>query len=795
MFDKCFSLLYRSVHRFKAYVLGSVLLLTLVAVGGSFFINFDGKIDLMLPPDKALTRSLDFLRDSNLSDKIVISLALTDDSRTKKDLFLAAEHLAASLGPPLFTRVIAGFSVGNVMEEFSVLQYAPLVLGEKELTLIDGQINAATVAQKLQGIYRQSLRPESIFMASLASSDPLGIKLLLLDKMRALPSSMSYDVSIEDGHFVSRDGRHAMLIVQTPVPMMDAKRSKELVASLQERLRGLPAYVAADVVSGHLHTVSNERVIKRDIAVASIVSTIAFLILFLLVFRDPRILLVFIIPVIAVVWAVSLAAALEGTLSYLVIGFGSSIAGISSDYGLHVFIALKRGADESQMVKLARLLAIDAATTILSFGVLCFSLIEGYHQLALFSMLCVFLCLIFSIFVLPLILSWKTAAQQPQLPMDERLLAIRWPAKSIVGGWLLCTVVAFYFCFSVRFDSDFRKFDGSEPAIVKAEENFHAVWGGKENQAIFVVAGKTLDEAMENNDLLYRQVTGLIPAADFSSLALFWPSQKLRSENSARWDRFWAAGREEKLKGLIATTAGAYGFAPRAFEPFFEGLHAERTAAAAPAGAIEQLMERFVVHRNGTWQVLSFFPDRQEYVDRLQALTGGFTDAFIVSGKALSTVIADFTARETRMLAPLAIIVNVVLAWLFFRNLRETLISLVPIVTGIVWFVGIMSMLGIPLNAVNIIAAIVSTGVIVDYGIGVTYEYRYNLRIGTVIAVTLSAATNIIGSGVLLFARYPALYSTGIALVICMVTGYFSAVVVVPALCSLLANGKESLET
>ena len=52
------------------------------------------------------------------------------------------------------------------------------------------------------------------------------------------------------------------------------------------------------------------------------------------------VLLVFIIPVIAVVWAISIAAGIEGTLSYLVIGFGSSIAGISSDYGLHVFIAM-----------------------------------------------------------------------------------------------------------------------------------------------------------------------------------------------------------------------------------------------------------------------------------------------------------------------------------------------------------------------------------------------------------------------------------------------------------------------
>jgi len=791
VFDNCFSLLYRSARHRKKWVLGFVLLFTVISIIGLFFVRYDGNIAIMLPPDREITRSMDFLRDSNLSDKMVVSLALTDESRSKNDLFLAVEKLAVSLTPPLFTKVISGVSVGNVLEEFSVLQYGPQVLGEKDLATIDSQLNQATVAEKLGGIYRQSLRPESIFMASLARTDPLGIKLLLMDKVRALPSSMSFDVAVEDGHFISRDGRHAMLIVQTPVPMMDAQRSKELVNALQEKLKALPEYVAADIVSGHLHTVSNERVIKRDIAVASIISTIAFLTLFFLVFRDHRVGFVFIIPIIAVAWAVFIAAKLEGTLSYLVIGFGSSIAGISSDYGLHVYIAMKRGVDEGQMSKLARLLTVDAATTMLSFGVLYFSLIHGYHQLALFSMLCVFICLLLSIFVLPLVLRGKTGTACCEPAPDGRLLSFRKYAKQCVAAWFILTVIALYLSFSVRFDSDFRKFDGSGPEVIRAEQNFHAVWGGKEVQAIFVVNGSSLDEAMEKNDMVFNAARKIIPDGNFSSLALFWPSRKLRLENSDRWDRFWGDGREKKLRELIRLTSSRHGFTDQAFAPFFDGLHVPRSQESTPSGAISQLQERFVVHKNGTWRILSFFPDRQEYVDALKGLTEKFSDTFIVSGKAISSAIADFTIRETRVLAPLAVLVNVVLAWLFFRNWKETLISLVPILTGIVWFVGIMSLFKIPLNAINIVAAIVSTGVIVDYGIGVTYEYRYSLRIGTVVAVTLSAATNIIGSAALLFANYPALYSTGVAMVTCMVTGYISAIIVVPSLCSLMDSSSK----
>ena len=199
-----------------------------------------------------------------------------------------------------------------------------------------------------------------------------------------------------------------------------------------------------------------------------------------------------------------------------------------------------------------------------------------------------------------------------------------------------------------------------------------------------------------------------------------------------------------------------------------------------------QLKERYIINKGGVVKILSFFPDRKEYIEAIAPVTAKNSGSFVVSKRAISDAITRFTGKEVQLLAPLAIIFNILLAWLFFKNWRDTLIALVPLFTGIVWFAGIMSLFNIPLNIVNIVAVIVSTGVIVDYGLGMTYEYRSNLKIGTVVAVTLSAATNIIGSGALLFANYPALFSTGIAMVVCMVTGYLSSLIIIPSLTRLI---------
>jgi len=787
VFENVFSLFNDFVRQQRKWILLLVLLATAAAGSGLFFARYEGNIDLMLPPDKEIARSMDFLRGSSFSDKVIVSVALTDPAKTKKDLFFAVDQLAASLAPPLFMKVVSGFSVSNVMDEFSVLQYAPQILGAKDLETIGGLINSNTVSQKMRGIYMQSMRPESVFTSSLSRSDPLGIKMLLLEKMRALPASMGYDVAIEDGHFISRDGRHAMMIIQTSVAMMDSPRSKELVATLQDRIKALPAYVSADIISGHLHTVSNEQVIKRDISIVSTIASVTFLFLFLLVFRDPRVLFVFIIPFIAIVWAIVLATAVEGRLLYLVIGLGTAIAGFSVDYGLHMYIALKRGVDGSQFVKLSRLITINATTTMFSFLVLFVSKIHGYHQLALFSALCVFICLLFALFVLPLVLSNMKAAPPPVSGsnIDDKLRSFRWPVKTCISVWVVLLALALYSSTSVTFDSDIKKLDGSGPDVLRAERTFHDVWGGKTSQAIFVVTGKSLEEAMEVNDFVFQAAGSLVGTGDFTSLAQFWPSERLRKENIAQWDSFWKQGQEDKLKKLIRESAASYQFSDVAFAPFFDGLYLHQTDSASN-GLIAQLQERFVLSKDGEYRILSYFPDEQKYIDSLKEITLKYPGTFIVSGKAMSASISSFTAKEIRILAPLALLFNVLLSWLFFKDWKYALIALVPLVTGVVWFVGIMSFLKIPLNVINIVASIVSTGVIVDYGLGVTYQYRHKLRTGTIIAVTISATTNVIGTGALLFAKHPALHSTGVAMFICIITGYLSAILVVPPLCSLL---------
>lgn len=785
MFERNFSLLFDFFRQYRKTVLCSVALLGVLASIGVFFVRYESSIDLMFPNDRDIRRSLDFLRDAKLSDKVVLSVALTDPGKGKDELFRAVDRLAARLTPPLFTKVTTGISGGAPGNELFTMKYASQILGKRELKILDGRLTGEGVSEQLRGIYVSSLKLESLFTNSIVRSDPIGVRQFLFEKLRALPASMGYDVGVEDGHFVSRDGRHAMIIIETPVTMTRGAESAALVDALRDAIKTLPAFVSADIISGHLHAVSNEKVVKRDIGVASALVTVSFLLLFLVIFPDPRVGLVFIIPVIGLAFSINLSGFFMGSLSYLVVGIGTAVAGITVDHGLHMYIALRKESTTAQIARVTKLIVIDSITTVFGFSALFLSRVPGYHQLAIFANLCVVFSLLLAVFLLPLLLQWKTPPVMRGFGRSEQAVKPFLSNRASVAVWAGMTLVMLFLAPGVRFESDVMRLDGSEPYVREAEQRFYRTWGGQNNQAVFVAAGKTLEQALEANDLIYREAVAAVGEKDFSSLSLLWPSMKTRRENVEQWNRFWREGRAERLRRHIREQAPRYGMREEAFAPFFKDLYGNARDGAGRGSPFEKIQERFIVKAGDEYRVLSFFPDDQQAIQKLMPVSERHPGSFIVSRKAVSTQVSAFTFGEVKFLVPVALFFNVVLTWIFFRNVRETIIALIPLLTGIIWLAGFMVLLDIPLDIVNIIGIIVVSGVIVDYGIGVTYEHQYKLKIGTIMAISLSAVTTLLGSGALLFARHPVMFSIGVGMTVSVLAGYLTSIFVVPSLCDL----------
>jgi len=161
--------------------------------------------------------------------------------------------------------------------------------------------------------------------------------------------------------------------------------------------------------------------------------------------------------------------------------------------------------------------------------------------------------------------------------------------------------------------------------------------------------------------------------------------------------------------------------------------------------------------------------------------------------------ILDQLKKDLLKVGVIAFCVVFVVILLSYRNLSYTLLTMLPLLFGSVAMVGIMNLLGIKFNFVNIGMVPLIIGISIDYGIYVIQRWLGEgkgknaipkIVISTGRAVSLSALTTMIGFGSIILARWKGLSIMGKTLVIGVGCALISAVVMLPCLLTIIEQIK-----
>ncbi|MCK5492281.1 MAG: hypothetical protein KAJ14_04125, partial [Candidatus Omnitrophica bacterium] len=101
MTNKLFAKFFEILNKYWKTIIILVGLILIFSIFKLFTIPFNNNVELMLPQNEEFSKSLNFLRESNFSDKIILSLSLNTDDKTVDDLLDTAEQLKNSLKSPL----------------------------------------------------------------------------------------------------------------------------------------------------------------------------------------------------------------------------------------------------------------------------------------------------------------------------------------------------------------------------------------------------------------------------------------------------------------------------------------------------------------------------------------------------------------------------------------------------------------------------------------------------------------------------------------------------------------------
>lgn len=134
-----------------------------------------------------------------------------------------------------------------------------------------------------------------------------------------------------------------------------------------------------------------------------------------------------------------------------------------------------------------------------------------------------------------------------------------------------------------------------------------------------------------------------------------------------------------------------------------------------------------------------------------------------------------------------AFLVIAIMVFVDLRTAMATVLTLVPLVVGTIWLIGVMAVCGIRFNPANILALPLMVGIGVAYGIYIVQRYRedgeatfYGKSTGR--AVMLSAVTAVIAFGSLIIGAHRGIRSLGLLMVIGISACLIAALALLPAL-------------
>ena len=810
----------------RRWVLTAVILT--VAIGTLISTRIDLEEDILatLPQGDTLVDEYRYaVKKFRQIDRVYIDVSVnTDDSDT---LASAADQVYARLATNAayehFMYRIEMTGQNKVIDFFT--SALPNLFTEADVQALAPKLEPSSVREYLAVMRRKLSGPEGMVLKDIVAADPIGMSGLMAAKVLPLQTGFS-DSQIVDGRIVSKDGRHVLILAEPKFPSLNSRESTVLVDDLlqlaREAEKQFPGVHVA-ITGGHRMTVDNATLIKGDATRCIFLGMGAMLVLCLTAFRRRWLATVAFLPsFFGTLMAAVVLALWQKHLSAIATGFATIAIGITVDYAIYVIYHLDNaaGLDRESVGKhvgrLAIPISLGALTTIAAFAVMATSPMRGYQQLGLFGAIGVLISAAFALFILPLLVPIPKQTNQPPLWLTRFMDRFHiWQIRArpwLLLAMLTLTIVTAFGIKRLRFEGDIAKLNGITEGTRRDEASIRQTWGDALGMTLVVARGKTVEEALQQNDRT-TEILNRDPAVKaVYSLSSVCPSRATQETNIQRWKTFWTMERRTALRQTLDKVGAELGFRPDAFTGFWKRIENDPpflTPDSFRGTPLEQALNERVAFADQ--RVTEILPATR------QQNAGGTPNDNAISTlvrlddrsqaerlrRALPETIVldrvDFVEHIARLarsgLGHFALWTALIVgALLFISHASIELVGavLLPLAFSLLWTFGLMGWIGLPIDLMNSVFVIFIIGVGEDYGVFLMTSkldewHGYPQRINaTSASVLISALTTLFGFAVLIFARHPVLFSMGTTVLLGMACAFAATLILTPLCMDLL---------
>lgn len=814
--SKLFIHIYNYLERHTAlrYLLlaGSFLLMLFFAVQ----VKFEEDVTRFFPDTQDAKSTEIVFQNLKVKDKIIVMLSSADTvsgavpfDRLIEAGDLLKDSLLAEAGSEYITDIFSEVDenmIGKVID--FIYDNLPVFLTEDDYARMDSVLTADGIERRMRSNYLHLLSPAGVALKSILPRDPVGLGTTSLEKLRDFQMTANYE--IYDGHIFSRDMSTLLLFITPHYGTGSTGKNEFLIDTIEKQLREtMDTYpgVKAEYFGGPSVGVYNARQIKSDTMLTMTIALIIIIVFITLVFKSRSAVILIILPVLyGAVFSLALIYFLKGSVSAIAIGAGAAVFGVALSYSIHVLSHFNHVSSIRQLIEeLAYPLTVGSFTTVGAFFGLVFTSSDLLRDFGLFSSLALigttFFCLVF----LPHFLKVKEGHEESGrvLRFIEKINGYAYEKnKPLVITIVLVFFLSLYMSGKVTFDSNMMNLS-FEPANLKAaEQRLNDLFQSDNKTTLFVSVGSTPDEGLRHYAETNRKLDSLKAEGSIKEFAsaekIFIPyaEQQRRIEH---WNSYWTEGRKAQVREDIKNGVAKYHFREDTFHDFFALLDKQYLPCDFTAGDSSlPLLDSWASSADSLsmfiTQVRLNEEDKGTVYDRFAGNDGlVIFDRGYFANKWVSAINDDFylILYISSFLIFFALLIS-------YGRIELTLMTFTPMAVSWVIILGLMAATGTQFNIVNIILSTFIFGLGDDFSIfimdGLQQEYRTGKKMLTShkTAIFFSSFTAVVGLGVLVFAKHPALQSISVISILGMISVVLVSYTILPILFRFFISGPAS---
>lgn len=760
------NIFYWLEHR-KWILYFSLFLMVSVGIVLSIQLKLDENIYSFFGEDEAAFKNLKF------KDKIVVEIS----GANPDSLILIADDFVGAV-EPLQQKGLVG-EITSVIDESQMFKLAdfiyahlPIFIDEKYYARIDTLISDSCISESIANSLNMILSPGGMMMQEFITRDPLNIATPLLAGFENFNSNDDYEIYA--GHIFDKSYSSLYLFISPVFDMGNTGKNDEMVTILEDTAASLSqGDIDVTCFGGHIISVHNARQVKRDTVITLCIALLIIVVVIFFAFNNKwSIPLIIVPPIFGALFALGIIVLVKGSVSAIAIGLGSIVLGVALSYSIHVIAHANHIKSPEQIITdLAYPLTVGCITTIGAFVALLFTRSQLLRDLGLFAALSLVGTTLFCLIYLPHFIKPSGNNENKFLNFIERCNAYDYEDKKwIVAAVALTTFVCLFFYNDVKFDADLNNINYVPENIKRAEAKMQSDFG-KEANKIFLISSVN-DDDWNDYPALISVCDSLLAGPDklldnFVSLKDFVIPYDVQKKRIQRWNEYWTEDKVNTTVRQINAYARRYGFSDDAFDAFFDVLSAEYDICMYDNDEMASvpILADWISRDDDKIFLVSSIELDDADKDTVYSVINNVPGVTVVDRSFFSSRMIEDISDDFNWILWVSSLLVFVTLFIIYGRLEVAILTFLPMCVSWVIILGLMAVFDIRFNIVNIILATLIFGIGDDFSIfimdGLQQEYKNGKKILGMhkTAIFFSAFTTIVGIGVLVFAKHPAMKS------------------------------------